>query len=97
VKHDAFDSLAKQLEGKSPIDVDGTPFNVWLIDIHEYEPLRPDAIQVLIGAKHADESHTGELNINRKRLVEPDFPDICVETMRRIITNDLPPGARELL
>jgi hypothetical protein len=38
------------------------PFTVWLIDIHEYTPPRPDAIQVLIGAKHADESHTGELN-----------------------------------
>jgi hypothetical protein len=95
--HGVFDSLSKQLEARSPIDVDGTRFTVWLIAIHEYAPQRPDAIQVVVGAKHADESHTGELRINRKRLSEPDFPDIVIETMRRIVSGDLPPGARELL
>lgn len=97
MKSEAFDRLSEQLEVRSPIDIDGTPFAVWLIDIHEYEPPRRDAIQVLVGAKHADESHIGELHIDRRRLTEPDFPDIAVETMRRIVTGDLPPGARELL
>jgi hypothetical protein len=54
-------------------------------------------IQVLIGAKHTDESHTGELNISRRRLAEPDFPDIAVEIMRRIVSGDFPAGAGELL
>ncbi len=97
MKSEVFNTLSRQLEERSPIDIDGTPFTMWLIDIHEHEPPRPDAVQVLIGARHSNESHTGELNINRKRLTEPDFPDLCAETMRRIVTNDLPPGARELL
>ena len=90
-----FDTLAKQLAARSPIDIDGTLFIVWLIAIHEHSPSGPDAIQVIIGAKHGDESHTGELHINRRRLSDPDFPDTAVETMRRIVCGDLPPGAHE--
>jgi hypothetical protein len=44
---------------------------VWLIGIHEHSPSGPDAIQVIIGAKHGDESHTGELHLNRRRLPIP--------------------------
>ena len=95
--NEAFATLAKQLEARSPIEVDGTSFTIWLIDIHEHIPPQPHAVMVLIGAKHADESHTAELHINRKRLSEPDFPDIAIEMIRRIVRGDLPPRARELL
>ena len=93
--HGAFDRLSEQLEARSPIDIDGTHFTVWLIAIHEHSPSGPDTIQVVIGAKHGDESHTGELHINRRRLSDQNFPDTAVETMRRIVCGDLPPGAHE--
>jgi hypothetical protein len=95
---DAFEALSKRLEKRSPVDIDGTPFAIWLIEIRE--PGLPSAphVDVIVGAKNFSETHTGELHLGRERLKDLDYlENAIIEVMKRIINGDLLPGARELL
>jgi hypothetical protein len=96
--HQAFEGLAKRLEDRSPINIDGTPFAISLIDIRELAPPGGPSLAVIVGAKSQSEMHTGELHLGRRRLDDLDYvEDAAIEVMKRIIHGDLPPGARELL
>jgi hypothetical protein len=95
---DAFEKLSKRLQKRSPIDVDGTPFTVWLIEIRDLHTHDGPAVAVIVGAKSDSETHTGELRVGRQRLEDlDDLENAIIEVMKRIINADLPPGARELL
>jgi hypothetical protein len=64
--HDALEQLSRRLQKRSPIDVDGTPCAIWLIDIRDAQP-DGLSVGVIVGAKSQSESHTGELHLGRKR------------------------------
>ena len=91
----AFEVLSQRLEARSPIDVDGAPFTVHLIEIRDAGNATVD---VIVEAHSEDELHTGELHLRRERLDDPSsLARAIVATMERIIRGDLPPGARELI
>jgi hypothetical protein len=90
-----FTRLAGELERTSPVLFDDVPHTVWLISITS--PVT-GSVQVIVAAKSASgPTHTGEFHISPARLDDEDFSDLVVELMRRIVADDLPPGARELL
>ncbi len=96
--NDAFERLSRSLEAKSPIDIDGTPFAIWLIDVRT--PRTPGSAHslVVVGAKSASQSYTGELHLGHDRLEDAEFVvENAIETMRQIVRGDLPPGAISLL
>jgi hypothetical protein len=89
-----FEKLSRVFEAKSPIDVDGTPFAIWLIDVRR--PRSPGSLHslVVIGAKSASQSYTGELHLGHERLDDTDYVvENAIETMRQIVRGALPPGA----
>ncbi len=96
--NDVFERLSKVIEAKSPIDIEGTPFAIWLIEVRG--PRAPGSLHslVVIGAKNASQSYTGQMHLGHDRLDDTDFVvENAIETIRQIVRGDLPPGAISLL
>ena len=97
-RHEAFEELSKRIEQHSPLDIDGTPFAVWLIDVREPEQPLGTHVIVIVGAQNQSEKHTGELHLGADRLEDLDYvEESAIGVMKSIINGDLPPDARELL
>jgi hypothetical protein len=94
---DHFVKLSAAFEKRSPIQIDGEPFAVWLIDIRK--PIVPGkAVDVVFGAKGNNTSHTGELHLGPDRLDEEAYVvDHAVATIERIVRGELPPGTLDYL
>jgi len=93
--HPAFEAVSKRLDARSPIDVDGTPFVLHLVEIREADERTVD---VIVEAHSDSEHYTGELHLRRERLDDIDqLEPRIIATIERIIRDDLPPGARELI
>ena len=97
--HDGVHALSARLERRSPIGLlDGSSFEIALIDIREPESPVALHIDVVVGATYKSEKFTGELHLGRDRLEDLDYvEEAAVQMMKRIVTGDLPPGARDLL
>ncbi len=93
--NEPFVKLSRRLEAMSPVNIDGTPYGVWLIDIRP--ATTTGAVDVSIAAKNGDRQYTGIVHVDASRLSEKDFAELLLTVMRRIVRGELPPGARELL
>lgn len=95
--HESFEALSRELEERSPVQINGLPYGIWVIDIRERTP--PDAsVNVHIGARDQSESFTGMMHLAKDHLQDiAHVADLAVETMRQIVTGELPPGVRQLL
>ena len=85
------DRLSAELERRSQVDIDGTPFTVKLIGIMEYSPPRPDGVRVFFTADSATTTYVAEQRVTRERLNDRDFADFGIDTMRRLVRGELPP------
>jgi hypothetical protein len=96
--NDAFERLSKALEVKSPIEIDGIPFGIWVIDVRT--PRSPGSLHsvIVVGAKSISQSYTGEMHVGHERLNDVEYcVENAIETMRQIVRGELPPGATSLL
>jgi hypothetical protein len=96
--HASFNELRRRLAGRSPIDVKGVPCTIILVAVQE--PLLPTEthVDVRLEAEYEGRHFRGELHLGRDRLHDLQYvEDVSVETMRRIVTGDLPPGAMDLV
>jgi hypothetical protein len=95
---DVFEQLSKALEKKSPVEIDGRLYPVWIMDVRS--PREPGSLHslVVVGAKDSSRTYTGELHVGHDRLAETDLiVDAAIDTIRKIVRGQLPPGTNELL
>jgi hypothetical protein len=94
---DTFVKLTRAFEAQSPVDIDGTPFAVWLMEIREPEIPSSSAVDVVFGAKSHTATHIGELQLGREPLQDEAFVlEHAIEAIRKIVRAQLPPGTREV-
>jgi hypothetical protein len=86
---DRFESLSRLLEAKSPIDIDGTPHAVWVIESRDPSPLQAQSV-VLIGARSQSQSCNGELHLTRDHYTDEEIVELAINLMKRIVRGELP-------
>lgn len=91
-----FQTLTKQLTKYSPIEIDGRSYRLYVIDVREARPY--GAVEIAIGAEGLTGLvHSGELRLSRDRFERDDVVHLAINTISRIISGQLPPGAREFI
>jgi hypothetical protein len=94
---DRFENLSRLLETRSPIEFDGTPYAVWLIECRDSRSSGAQSVDVLVGARSQSQTHTGEVRLTRDRYTDAEINELAVDLTKRIVRGELPPGRRELL
>jgi hypothetical protein len=95
---EAFERLSAELE-KSPIDVDGAPAAVWVINIRDTRP-PGDSVVIQLGVTKGvgNQTELPDLGVAKSWLDDLDaLAAECRETARQAMTGELPKGTRKPL
>jgi hypothetical protein len=85
-------SLADGLERLGPVQIDGVPHAIWLLDIRS----RGSLVEVKVAARNPSGRHyIGRFRIAADRLHDEGLAR-ALETMERVIRRSLPPTAGEM-
>ena len=87
--------LSHGLDRLCPVDIDGVPHVIWLLDIRIHPRSGRSVVEVKVGAKNPSGRHyIGRFQIEAERLHDEGVAR-ALETMERVIRGNLPPTARE--
>jgi hypothetical protein len=89
-------SVARAIEARSPLDIDGTSFTISLAGYREPQPHETQQIQLAVSGVSGETRHRGLLTVAIGRFTDDEVADLAVETIRGIATGKLPPDTREL-
>src|SRR5262249_39532990 len=92
-----FDSLAAEISSRSPMDMDGASFRLFLVAFREPLPHQTQAIDVAFKVVSDTSEHSGELHLGKDRYSESEIAVFAVDTAKDIVRGRLPPGAVNML
>ena len=88
--------LAHGLDRLSPVQIDGVPHAIWLLDIRVDPRSRGSLIEVKVAAKNPSGRHyIGRFHVEAERLHDEGAAR-ALETMELVVRGSLPPTAREM-
>lgn len=91
------DGIARAIEKRSPVDIDGTSFTLTLTELKKSLPHEVKYIEVLFMALSTDARHNGMLHIGPDNYTDDEIADLAVNTIRDIVRGKLPPGTSSLI
>lgn len=93
VSRDEVSGLAEKLQRLSPVQIDGVPHLIWVIDIRSVPQSSGGLLDVKVAAKNPSGRHyIGRFRIEAERLAG-DGPGRAIEVMEQVIRGNLPPTA----
>jgi hypothetical protein len=85
------------LERLWPVQIDGVPHVMWLLDIRVDPQSGGSMIEVTVAARNpAGRHYIGRFHVEAERLHE-EAEARALETMERVVRFNLPPTSREML
>jgi hypothetical protein len=91
------EGIARAIEARSPITIDGTSFTIELADFKESLPYEVKHIEVLFMALSPNDRHNGKLHLGPDSYTDDELADLAVQTIRDIAAGKLPPGTVSLV
>lgn len=88
--------LADGLDRLGPVQIDGVPHAIWILDIRVDPRSRGSRVEVKVAAKNPSGRHyIGRFHVEAERLHEEGVAR-AIETMELVVRGSLPPTAREM-
>lgn len=88
--------LTHELDRLGPVQIDGVPHAIWLLDMRVDPRSRGSLIEVKVAAKNPSGRHyIGRFHVEVERLHDEGVAR-ALETMEFVVRGSLPPTAREM-
>ena len=91
------EGIARAMEARSPIDIDGTRFTLSLLSARDPLPHETQAIHLAFTAVNGPTRHNGQLHLGLDRYTDDEIADLAVQTIRDIAAGELPPDTISML
>ena len=89
--------LTERLERLGPVDIDGVPHSIWLLDLRADPRSRGFLLEVKVAAKNPSGRHyIGRFHIEAERLHEEGVSR-ALKTMEMVVRGNLPPTTRDVI
>src|SRR5262245_25043467 len=89
------DGIARAIEKRSPVDIDGTSFTLTISEFKESLPHEVKHIEVLFMALSTDARRNGMLHLGPDNDTDDETADLAVNTIRDIVLGQRPLSHRD--